>query len=303
MPYLGWPEYGGERHNRPGILRLGGEGHSNASLPLLSFYSNAAREPIDSTRRLANAEHIKRVTITRLEQGRHLSAAVPSHLEAPYGRSINAAFSAFGNDYNFNLHLHDTIFAPGAVVRTQDERGREVVHKPIAQSYVGRTDDGSFIRATIHDDNTMHCAWVEKGEVHMLAPVTTYRRSAPELVSQALARGTRMLALKGSDLKIDEHSKVYLDALAKVTGRGADESTRRELWAMTGALLRPVFNSAAPYGVMPNCPSALKRFPIGLAADVGYFEVSARWLVWWCGGEGGLGGLFTVDVRLCLWVS
>jgi hypothetical protein len=268
----------------------------------------------DQHRHLLAAEPVARVKLTGLPSGQqqHVGARRQAgeadgtqdvvELEAPFGRKLALHFNAFGQDYHAELTLHDALFEAGAVTHTDDEHGSAAVRAPRAYAYTGRFLDGGWIRATVHDAETVHAMWLDKtnGRVSMLVPVSLYEGSAPHVARDAASRGGRMLAFHLEDMASishDPHDRALLEKWLgpHVFGRPPREAAPRPMEAMAMAegsstagmghrgratqslagsvIQNAVLNTSAPYGLMFGCPSTMYKAAIGVAVDAGYFKV------------------------------
>ncbi len=225
-----------------------------------------------------------------------------AELEAPFGRRLALAFEAFGQQHHAELTLHEELFEPGAVMLSYDEAGNEVARRPQAAAYTGRFLDGGWMRATIHDDETIHALWLDRanGRLSMLVPADSYERKAPHVAAYARASGGRMLAFHLHDMAAlqDDHDRALIEqwlgprvfdaqarpAAPEPLGKAAQALIRNEtmgggrgLQSFADSVLEnAVLNTLAPYGLMLGCPSTIYRAAIGVAADVGYTKVRLR---------------------------
>lgn len=226
-------------------------------------------------------------------------------LEAPFGRRLALHFQAFGQAYHAELTLHDALFEAGAVTHAgDDEHGRPAVRVPRAYAYTGRFLDGGWIRATVHDAETVHALWLDRANrrVSMLVPVALYEGTAPHVARHAAGRGARMLAFHIEDMlstSNDPHDRALLQrwlgprvfggggaareaaprpvedvAETPSTGMGMGGARGRAAQSLADTILEhAVLNTSAPYGLMFGCPSSIYRAAIGVACDAGYFKV------------------------------
>lgn len=281
--------------------------------PLHDQPSSISEEP---HRHLLAAEAVARVQLTQLPApkssgpdkyvgarrllGEAGVSEEDAELEAPFGRRLALAFNAFGQDYHAELMLNDALFEPSAVTHTYDEHGSPIVRRPLATAYTGRFLDGGWIRATVHDDETIHALWLDKSNrrLSMLVPADTYEHNAPFVAAHARARGGRMLAFHLEDMGSlqDIHNRALIekwlgphvlghaarpkvpDPLPKAMLCNETMTTRfgggRGLQSFADSVMENgVVNTLAPYGLMLGCPSTLYRAAIGLAVDAGYTKV------------------------------
>jgi hypothetical protein len=291
--------------------------------PAISFYFDSISTTQPTTeerhRHLLSAEAVPSVKLTRLPSsepsapGEHVGnrrrllgeagvSEAEAELEAPHGRRLALAFRAFGQDHHAELTLHDALFEAGAVTHTYDEHGNPVVRKPLAAAYTGRFLDGGWMRATVHDDETIQALWLDKanGRLSMLVPADTYEQKAPHVAAYARANGGRMLAFHLKDMAALQgaHDRALLtqwlgphvfqetprpeapeplDEKAKALVRNETMNRGRGLQTFADTILEnAVLNTLAPYGLMLGCPSTIYRAAIGVAADAGYTKVRGR---------------------------
>ena len=227
-----------------------------------------------------------------------------AELEAPFGRRLALAFRAFGEDHHAELTLNEQLFEPGAVTHATDEAGHPVVRRPAAVAYAGRFLHGGWIRATVHDDATVHALWLDKprGRLSLLVPADAYARQAPEVAAYAQRGGGRMLAFHLEEMlgaQEDPHDRALLEkwlgphvfnrsprpdapdpgvaGMVRNETMGGGGGGVRGLQSFADTILESaVLNTLAPYGLMLGCPSTLYRAAIGVAVDAGYTKVG-RW--------------------------
>lgn len=264
-------------------------------------------------RHLLDAEPVARVQLTSLPPPapsgkqrpvgvRRLASEVENaqdvELEAPFGRRLALHFQAFGEEYHAELTLHDALFEAGAATHADND-----VRVPRAYAYTGRFLDGGWIRATVHDPETVHAMWLDKtnGRVSMLVPVSLYEGSAPHVARDALSKGGRMLAFHLEDMASishDPHDRALLEqwlgphvfggrppraaapqpvetAATKASSVGFKGRAAQSI--ADSALQNAVLNTSVPYGLMFGCPSIIYKAAIGVAVDAGYFKVRRRY--------------------------
>ncbi len=284
--------------------------------------THTTRKPTEAPthRHLLEAEAVPRVHLTPLPspqaapgQGvgvRRLlgetTDAAEAELDAPFGRRLALRFAAFGQEHHVELKLHEALFAKGAVARSTNPDGTEVVERPEAVAYTGTFLDGGWIRATVHDDETVQAMWLDKtrGQVNLLVPAHLYEHTAPHVHRHAEVHGGRMLAFHLHDMDNSEHDRALLaqwlghqvmdptpraplaempppltDAassysVANMTRHHQEEkdSKGRKLQTLSSVLVNALARSLSPYGLMAACPSTLYSAKLGVAVDAGYIR-------------------------------